>query len=198
MEEIPPRVGAVLGLGNPGAAHRRNRHNLGFMVLDRLAERHGLRFRAERPALELCRWRVAGGPVWLGKPTTFMNLSGRGAVQLRDRHGVEAARILVVVDDLDLPLGRLRLRAGGGPGTHNGLRSLVASLGGGEFPRLRLGVGPAPGGERDLADWVLADFEPPERERLGQVLELAADCVEGSLRDGLAAAMNRFNAVVGD
>lgn len=194
MAGSPIPVRAVLGLGNPGPEYRRSRHNLGFMVLDQLARRHGLRFRAEPPALALCRWRRIGEGTLLAKPTAFMNHSGRGAAQLRDRHGLEPAGILVVVDDLDLPFGRLRVRARGGAGTHNGLRSLVASLGGGEFPRLRMGIGPAPPKDHDLADWVLGDFDPPEWGALPAFLEAGADCVEAVLRDGVPAAMNRFNA----
>lgn len=180
-------------MGNPGPEYRTSRHNLGFMAIDRLAQRWGLRLRQEAPALVLGRWRGAGGEVLMARPTTFMNESGRGALQLRDRHGVEPRELLVVVDDLDLPFGRLRLKASGGAGTHNGMRSLVRALGSDEFPRLRLGIGPAREGE-DLADWVLADFEREELALLGPILDAAADCLESTVSDGIARAMNRFNA----
>jgi PTH1 family peptidyl-tRNA hydrolase len=163
------------------------------MAIDRLAQRCGLRLRSEAPALVLGRWRRSGGDVLLAKPATFMNDSGRAAAQLRDRHGVEPEALLVVVDDLDLPFGRLRLKASGGPGTHNGMRSLVRMLGSDQFPRLRVGIGPANEAE-DLADWVLADFEPPELAQLATLLDAAANCLESTLVDGVAGAMNRFNA----
>jgi len=163
------------------------------MAVDLLAQRCGVRLRAEGPALLLGRIRRAGREVLLAKPTTFMNDSGRAALQLRDRHGVEPEGMLVVVDDLDLPFGRFRLKAGGGAGTHNGMRSLVRMLGSDQFPRLRLGIGPAPEGE-DLADWVLADFEREEMAQVGNILDTAVDCLEATLLDGVSAAMNRFNA----
>ena len=187
-----PSVHAVLGLGNPGPEYGLSRHNLGFLVVERLAVRHGLRLRTDGP-LRSCRWRFGGGGrwVWLARPITHMNCSGRGAARLRDGHGVEASEILVVVDDLDLPFGQLRLRERGGAGTHNGMRSLVEVLGE-EFPRLRTGIGPSPEGV-DLADWVLAEFLPAERVLLEPILDAAADCVEAAVRDGVRAAMNRFN-----
>jgi PTH1 family peptidyl-tRNA hydrolase len=163
------------------------------MAIDRLARRCGLRLRSEAPALLLGRWRLPGCEVLVAKPTTFMNDSGRAALQLLDRHGVEPEALLVVVDDLDLPFGSLRLRTGGGPGTHNGMRSLVRTLGSDRFPRLRLGIGPPREGE-DLADWVLADFEAGEAEQLGTVLDAAVACLESTVIDGVAGAMNRFNA----
>jgi peptidyl-tRNA hydrolase, PTH1 family len=163
------------------------------MAIDRLARHCGVRLRSEAPALLLGRWRQPGREVLVAKPMTFMNDSGRAALQLRDRHGVEPESLLVVVDDLDLPFGRLRLKAGGGPGTHNGMRSLVRTLGSDRFPRLRLGIGPPREGE-DLADWVLADFEPQEAGQLATILDTAVACLESAVLDGVAGAMNRFNA----
>ena len=188
-----PSIRAVLGLGNPGPGYRLTRHNLGFLVVERLTERHGLRLCADGARLRSCRWRYGGGGrrIWLATPNTFMNLSGRGAGCLRGEHGVEPAEILVLVDDLDLPFGLLRLRERGGAGTHNGMRSLVEEMGE-AFPRLRIGIGPPPE-HADLADWVLGEFPPEDRDRLGTVMEGAAACVETAIRRGVRTAMNQFN-----
>ena len=190
----PPGVRAVLGLGNPGSGYRRSRHNLGFMVLERLAERHGLRFRGAGAALRLCSWRPGRSvpTVLLAKPTTYMNRSGRGAALLRDDHSIRSTEMLVVLDDIDLPFAKLRVRTRGGPGTHNGMRSVLAAVGDEEVPRLRLGIGPAPP-EEDLADLVLADFDPQAQVGLSPFVDEAADCVEEIVRSGVQAAMNRYN-----
>ena len=187
-------IRAVLGLGNPGADYSRSRHNLGFMVVHRLAERARLRFRKEDPTLEACTGRPGRGApdVVLARPLTFMNRSGRAASQLESRHGVRPEELLVVLDDLDLPFGRLRLRTRGGAGTHNGLRSVLDALGEEGLPRLRMGIGSADPSS-DLADWVLDDFRDPEMKQLPEFLDQAADCVEMVIRYGLQAAMNRFN-----
>ena len=186
-------VHAVLGLGNPGPEYRLSRHNLGFLIIDRLAERHGLRLRADGPHLRSARWRFGGGgnQVWLAQPMTYMNSSGRGARHLCSARRLDAAELLVIVDDVDLPFGGMRIRESGGAGTHNGMRSLLREIGDG-FPRLRVGIGPALPSE-DLAEWVLGEFEPAERDRLPEILDAAADCVEATVRSGLRIAMNRFN-----
>ena len=190
---LEPAVQAVLGLGNPGPEYHMTRHNMGFLLVERLAHRHRLRLDPEGRRLEACRWRYGGGGrrTWVARPQTYMNRSGQGAAWLRIEKGLEPEGILVIVDDLDLPFGQLRLRERGGAGTHNGMRSLLEALGEG-FPRLRIGIGPVP--ERvDVADWVLSEFTADERTRLGPVLDTAADCVEVAVREGRRAAMNRFN-----
>ncbi|MBN2171898.1 MAG: aminoacyl-tRNA hydrolase [Candidatus Krumholzibacteriota bacterium] len=181
----------VLGLGNPGTRYAATRHNVGFMVLDRLAERARLRFTAGRGDFAAARWSAPGGPVLLAKPDTFMNLSGRAGEQLARLSGLAPDEFLVVVDDIDLPLGRLRLRARGGAGGHRGLDSLIAHWGGGDFPRLRLGVGPAVG---DAADYVMTPFAPEDLDTVQKMVEAAADAVRGFLAEGLDSAMNRTNS----
>lgn len=180
----------VLGLGNPGQSYATTRHNAGFRVVDRLRLRRG--GAPWWPGTE-CEHAVAviGGPVVLARPLAFMNRSGKVAVELFEELDLGPESVLVVVDDIDLPLGSLRLKPSGGPGTHNGLRDLVANIGT-EFPRLRVGVrGPAVIG--DLADYVLAPFADDEKERAEDAFERAADAVEAAVRLGIERAMNEFN-----
>lgn len=180
----------VVGLGNPGEAYSRTRHNVGFRVVDEVARRFRVgKWRREYKS-ELAR-ATRGSGVWLAKPRTFMNLSGEAVEELLAGLGVSPSRSLVVVDDVDLPLGRIRLRQAGGAGTHNGLRHVVARVGTG-FPRLRLGVrGEGPTG--DLADYVLAPFDDDERSVVDEMISLAADAVSVGVYEGLGRAMNRFN-----
>lgn len=184
-------IGAIVGLGNPGEAYADTRHNVGFRVVDALADR----WRVgdwERRYLSLLARRRGARPLWLVKPQTFMNLSGRAVAALCRGENLAAGQVLVVVDDVDLPLGVVRLRARGGPGTHNGLRSLVEEIGEG-FPRLRLGVrGQAPW--QDLADYVLSPFAPAEQEAVESMVVRACACVEAVLHEGFARAASRFNS----
>lgn len=185
-----PRL--VLGLGNPGPRYAGTRHNLGFRVVDVLAERLGAAVdRLECNALV----GAAAGTVLLAKPLTFMNRSGHAARCLAECHGAGPAGMLVVYDEVGLPLGRLRLRAAGGPGGHRGMESVIAALRTEEVPRLRLGIAPeggAPAGE-GLADWVLAPFEPAEAAAAEAMVERAADACRAWLDEGIEAAMTRFN-----
>lgn len=182
----------VVGLGNPGERYRRTRHNVGFMVIDALARRGG----AEAPREEAEAWvaatRLAEAPALLVKPLTFMNRSGAAVGRLAEAHAAAPAELLVVEDDVALELGTLRLRARGGHGGHNGLRSIIEALGTEEFARVRVGVrrGEAPD---DLAGYVLSDFEPDEVLVVQEVVGWAADAVEYWARDGIEAAMSRFN-----
>jgi len=184
-------ITVVAGLGNPGLEYADTRHNAGFRVVDELYRRHARGPWRRDGACEV----VPGGmgpETVLARPLAYMNRSGAALAPLLVRLELPPESLLVVVDDLDLPLGRLRLRRSGGPGTHNGLRDLVDHLGT-AFPRLRVGIatdGEAPG---DLADWVLSPFGEAERERLGEAVARAADAVECAVEHGLAAAMNRFN-----
>jgi PTH1 family peptidyl-tRNA hydrolase len=186
----------VLGLGNPGAAYRTTRHNVGFWVLDRVARRNGAKFRVTS-LLKRYAWsaEIDRGPqrLILAKPRTFMNRSGRAGAALLRRYDVDAREMLVVHDDADLELGRLRVRAGGGAGGHNGIRSLIEVLGTSDFPRLRLGVCGAGRGEQDLSDYVLDGFLRDEMAVAEELADLAADAVEVIVREGLETAMNRFN-----
>jgi PTH1 family peptidyl-tRNA hydrolase len=191
-------VKVVTGLGNPGERHRLTRHNVGFRVVDLLADRWGLtgqgRVRDGAARLEV-QLTDPEARVLLVKPMKYMNLSGgpvRAALHQTGADPVED--LLVVTDDVDLPLGRLRLRRDGSAGGHNGLRDIIASLGSNEFNRLRVGIG-RPGSSRVTVDHVLATFKPGERELAAESIAAAADAVETWLRDGMEAAMNEFNGL---
>jgi PTH1 family peptidyl-tRNA hydrolase len=183
----------IAGLGNPGPQYAGNRHNAGFMVADVLAERAGARFKRDRSRAEVASGRIAGLPVTLGKPKTFMNLSGGPVSSLRAFYKLPADRIVIVHDELDLPFGTVRLKLGGGDNGHNGLRSITAALGTRDYYRVRLGIG-RPTGLMDAADFVLHDFSVTERRLLPEVLGRAADAAQALLSSGLAAAQNEFHA----
>ena len=194
VEEPRPRTLAlVVGLGNPGTEYADHRHNLGFRVVDALAQAHGLSFaRRKEVQAQVAKGIVAMRPVLLAKPRTFMNLSGRAVGRLRRAYEVPAEQILVVYDDLDLPLGHLRMRPGGGSGGHQGMRSVIDSLGTQAFPRLRVGVDRPPGG-MDPAEYVLQPFAEEEIALLSHCLDQAVAAVECWLAEGIVAAMDRFN-----
>ncbi|GLW62054.1 peptidyl-tRNA hydrolase [Actinomadura rubrobrunea] len=184
----------VVGLGNPGPSYAGTRHNAGFMVLDALAGRVGGRFKAHRRVhAEAVEGRLAGERVVLAKPRSFMNDSGGPVKGLRDFFKVPVERLVVVHDELDIPYGAVRLKQGGGDNGHNGLRSITKSLGGGNYLRVRFGVGRPPG-RMDPAVYVLKDFSAAERKELDLNVERAADAVEALLTRGLAAAQNVFHA----
>lgn len=185
-------VSLVVGLGNPGRRYRDTRHNIGFMVVEELRARAG--DPDEREAAHSLLWRteVEGREIVLARPLVYMNRSGAAARALAEKHGAAPDGILVVCDDFHLDFGVLRLRKGGSHGGHNGLRSIIATLGTQDFPRLRIGIGSAPAGE-DPADYVLERFDADERARLADVVEQAADCVEMVLKAGMDAGMNRYN-----
>jgi peptidyl-tRNA hydrolase, PTH1 family len=182
----------VVGLGNPGSGYAGNRHNVGFMVLDVLAERVGGRFKAHKGRADILETRLAGRRVVLAKPRSFMNESGGPVASLRDFFRIPVEQVVAVHDELDLEPGMLRLKVGGGDNGHNGLRSLRRSLGSGEFARVRVGIGRPPG-RQDPADFVLRDFPGAQRKDLEVTLERAADAVETLVGEGLAAAQNAFN-----
>ena len=188
------KVVAVFGLGNPGSQYQGTRHNIGFLVVDLLVRRHGFRSEKGFRNIELYRGRIGDFDVYLGKPLTYMNLSGQAARPVLQMRKIPLASTLVVADDFALPMGRLRLRADGSAGGHNGLKSLIADLGSQTFPRLRVGIGPVP--ERwDPADFVLGRFTKVELEQLDGVVERTADGVECWLGHGIEAAMNQVNRV---
>jgi PTH1 family peptidyl-tRNA hydrolase len=182
----------IAGLGNPGSEYARNRHNCGFMVADVLADRMGAPFKRDRSRARVAVGRLAGHPVTLAKPQTFMNLSGRPVAALRTFYKIPVEHIVVIHDELDIPFGTIRLKQGGGDNGHNGLRSVTAALGTRDYLRVRVGIGRPPG-RMDPADFVLHDFSAAEREALPGVLERCADAVETLLKAGLAAAQNEFN-----
>jgi len=183
-------IDLVLGLGNPGVDYRVTRHNIGFRVIEEVARRHGVSDWEQRPSCELAVI-TAGRLVLLSRPLTYMNRSGEAMRWLLEEFGLTPESMLVVVDDVDLPLANLRLRRSGGPGTHNGLRSLCEEVGTG-FPRLRVGVrGDDMTG--DLADYVLSSFTEEEADAAKAAVERAADAVESVLSGGFEAAMNVYN-----
>ncbi|MCC6764212.1 MAG: aminoacyl-tRNA hydrolase [Deltaproteobacteria bacterium] len=181
----------VVGLGNPGARYRRTRHNVGFMVIDALAERWRIGVGGHRHEAELGTGEVRGERVALAKPQTFMNASGEAVAKLRRLYRLDPADILAVYDDLDLPPGKVRLRGEGSAGGHNGMASLISVLGKG-FPRLRIGIGRPPGGA-DPVGFVLEPFEANESATIHDAVGRAADAVESWIADGLDATMNRVN-----
>ena len=183
-------IDLVLGLGNPGVDYRVTRHNIGFRVIEEVARRHGVSDWEQRPSCELAVI-TAGRFVLLSRPLTYMNRSGEAMRWLLEEFGLTPESMLVVVDDVDLPLANLRLRRSGGPGTHNGLRSLCEEVGTG-FPRLRVGVR---GDDMigDLADYVLSSFTEEEADAAKAAVERAADAVESVLSGGFEAAMNVYN-----
>ena len=186
----------VVGLGNPGERYRATRHNVGFEVIDELARRHGLHDAADQaksPAdAHVLRWRRADEAVLLAKPLTYMNLSGGAVQELSHFFKIEPGDLLIVCDDVNLPLGKLRGRASGSEGGHNGLRSIAEALGSIDYARLRVGVGRGDA-RRDLADHVTAEFEPDERPGIVTAIARAADAVETWISDGMAKMMNTFN-----
>ena len=183
-------IDLVLGLGNPGVDYRGTRHNIGFRVVEEVARRHSVMDWARRPSCDLAVITV-GRFVLLSRPLTFMNRSGEAARWLFREFGLTPESMLVVVDDVDLPLANLRLRRSGGPGTHNGLRDLCEEVGTG-FPRLRVGVR---GNDMtgDLADYVLSPFTDDEADAAKGAVERAADAVESALRDRFESAMSTYN-----
>jgi PTH1 family peptidyl-tRNA hydrolase len=184
-------VKLVVGLGNPGPQYRDTRHNVGYWVVDEIATRWHLD-KAWRERDEALIAKKAGGSA-LVKPLTFMNLSGFAVSRLRQFYQVEPHDVLVIVDEVALPLGRLRARARGSAGGHNGLKSLIEQLGTTEFPRLRIGVGRGDS-RRDLADHVLSKFDPDERDTIEAATLRAADAAEMFVSDGIERVMNTFNA----
>jgi PTH1 family peptidyl-tRNA hydrolase len=182
----------VVGLGNPGARYAATRHNAGALVLQLLSERLGVRFKAHKSRCEIAETRLAGQPVVLARPLSYMNESGGPIVGAARFFKVPVEDIVVVHDELDLPFGALRMKRGGGDGGHNGLRSTTASLGSKEYLRLRFGIGRPPG-RQDPADYVLREFAAVERKELPFLLDRAADAVEALVGQGLEAAQNEFN-----
>lgn len=182
----------IAGLGNPGTQYRDTRHNVGFEVADVLARRHGAAFESAPGEALMARARSIGDGVLILKPLTFMNLSGHAVAELIRYYRVALPDVLVMVDDVNLPLGRLRIRARGSHGGHHGLRSVAGQLGTDEYARLRIGVGR--GDERrDLADHVLARFEADEQQTIHSAVDRAADAAELFVTDNIEKVMNTYN-----
>jgi PTH1 family peptidyl-tRNA hydrolase len=183
----------VVGLGNPGPRYANTRHNAGFMVLEELGRRVGGSFKSHRSLCDICEGRLLDAGVVLAKPKSFMNESGGPIVSVSKFFSVPVAQIVVIHDELDLPLGTLRVKRGGGEGGHNGLRSASASLGSKDYVRVRVGIGRPPG-RQDPADYVLKEFAKAERDELAFMIDRAADATESVISQGLEATQNAFNA----
>ena len=187
----------IVGLGNPGEEYARTRHNAGFRLVEELARRWQVRWTLERKfAARLARTERNGNRVLLCEPLSYMNASGEVVRSVADYFQAEPARLLVAVDDADLPLGEIRLRGQGGSGGHHGLESILQHLGSREFARQRMGIGRTVDGRREITNHVLGAFSRAETELFEKVLGRAADQAECWLNDGLAKAMNQFNGVV--
>jgi PTH1 family peptidyl-tRNA hydrolase len=185
----------IAGLGNPGREFKGNRHNIGFMVVDRLAEKYGIRLGRVQQKAITGEGRIKERPVILVKPQTFMNRSGDSVGPLANYYKVPLEHVLVIYDEIDLPFGTLRLRSKGGSGGHNGMRSVIQHLGQ-DFPRMRLGVG-RPSGRMPPAAHVLRDFDKDEQLVLLELLDQAVETVETFLVENVDLAMTRHNRIVG-
>ena len=184
------RICLVVGLGNPGPEYNGTRHNVGFELVDRLAAERDLKWKRDRKFRS--KIASANASLVLTKPLTYMNLSGNAVARLQRFHKLDPDQILVVYDDVDLPIGRIRFRPEGSAGGHNGIKSLIEYLGTKEFPRLKIGIGSA-GGRGEMVGHVLGKFSQEEREELEKVLAIAQDGVNCALSAGLDRAMNQFN-----
>jgi len=192
-------VRLIVGLGNPGREYAHSRHNVGFWCLNRLARRHGIAFSSRGRLAASGEGRLAGRPVILVKPRTFVNLSGRAVSHLLQRYHLSPQQLLVVCDDLDLPLGRVRVRASGSHGGHRGMRSIVEAIGSQDFPRIRIGIGrPQVAGEPTwepevVVGYVLSPMTAEERRILDEAAATAGEAILCLLSEGVETAMNRFN-----
>lgn len=189
----PPVSWIVAGLGNPGEQYEYTRHNAGFLVADALGDKgdfpiQKLKYHALTNTAE-----IGGQGVLVMKPTTFMNLSGEAVGEAARFYKIPADHVLVISDDVDLPLGKLRIRRSGSAGGHNGLKSIIQHLGTDQFPRLRVGVGDKPNPDYDMADWVLSKVTGEDRKLLDETVKRAADAVECILKNGVEQAMNKYN-----
>jgi PTH1 family peptidyl-tRNA hydrolase len=185
----------IVGLGNPGRDYKENRHNVGFMLLDRLSVRWDARNMKIQSRAIVISTRWEGRKLLLAKPQTYMNLSGTSVLGLLKFYKLPIENLLVAHDDLDLPFGALRIRPGGGPGGQRGVEDIINRLGTQEYARLRIGIDRPPG-RMDPADYVLQDFPAKDLIALSQVLDRAADSVQTWIRDGLNSAMNKFNGSI--
>ncbi|HBV99270.1 MAG: peptidyl-tRNA hydrolase [Peptococcaceae bacterium BICA1-7] len=183
----------VVGLGNPGREYARTRHNMGFMLVDMLAGKLGVA--VEKPLFKSFTGRapVPGSNMILAKPQTYMNLSGQSVAALLNWFKIPVANLIVVYDDLDLPPGKIRIRARGGHGGHRGMESIIGNLNSGDFPRIRVGIGRPENADYEVSDWVLGRLSEEEEKLSGEALKRASEAVIALVADGVEAAMNRFN-----
>ena len=183
----------IVGLGNPGKEYAHTRHNAGFMALDVLADKLGCKIDKLKYQGLYCQVNDRGRKIFLLKPQTYMNLSGRSVLQLSAYFNIPPQRIIVMFDDISLEPGRLRIRAEGSAGGHNGIKSIIQEVGSQDFPRVKIGVGAKPHPEQDLADWVLSSFSASEEKALGAALEQAADAAMCIIERGVPETANRYN-----
>jgi PTH1 family peptidyl-tRNA hydrolase len=189
----------IVGLGNPSKAYAHNRHNIGFRCLNYFARLHSIRFDRRQYQARIGIGEVAGGDLLLAKPRTFVNFSGKSVGPLVKKHDVPLSDLLVIYDDLDLPLGKIRLRPSGGSGGHNGMKSIISALGSEDFPRIRVGIGRPLVEELSNADedvivnYVLGDFTPEEEEVVKPVIIKVAQALDCFLTQGIQVAMSKFN-----
>jgi PTH1 family peptidyl-tRNA hydrolase len=189
----------IIGLGNPGQGYSNNRHNIGFMCLKYFAKEHKIDFDKKQADARIGRGKIEGIDVVLAKPQTYMNLSGKSVNRLMYKFKLKPEDIIVIHDDMDLPLGKVRIRSGGSSGGHNGINSIIAEIGTREFIRVKIGIG-RPGKEeddrsydRDIVDYVLSNFSHDEKKQLEPSIEKVSDALLCLITEGLEAAMNKFN-----
>jgi PTH1 family peptidyl-tRNA hydrolase len=185
----------IVGLGNPGKHYVNNRHNVGFRCVDCFARRHGIPIDRRRSKSKLGAGEVEGTKVVLVKPATFMSLSGEAVAPLLRRYGLSPKDLIVIYDDLDLPMGKVRIRERGSAGGHKGMKSIIACLGSQDFARIRVGIAPpeASADRPDAVQYVLSDFSSGEKKVMADVYPLVADAIDCLVTEGVTAAMNRFN-----
>jgi len=191
-------VKLIIGLGNPGRRYADNRHNIGFMCLNHFARTQGIRFDKKQGQARIGPGEVAGSQVVLAKPQTYMNLSGQSVSRLVKRFNINLSDLLVIHDDLDLPLGKIRIRQGGSSGGHKGIGSIITELGSQDFLRFRVGIGRpitsfAEISENDIITYVLSDFTPEEKLVITQVVPRVSEAILCLLTEGLVATMNKYN-----
>jgi PTH1 family peptidyl-tRNA hydrolase len=186
----PPEL-LIVGLGNPGPEYSGTRHNVGFETIERLSAKHGIKIKKVKHRALTGEGEIEGVSVVLAKPLTFMNLSGNAIAPLARKYGIQPDQILVIADDLDLPVGTVRLRAKGSPGGHNGHKSIQESLRTDAYPRVKIGI--ASPGRAEAVEHVLSKFRPDEREKIQESIDKAIAAIESILKDGVASAMNWVN-----
>ena len=182
----------IVGLGNPGKRYEHTKHNIGFIALDVLAEKHGIKINTIKHKALVGEGRIAGQKVILVKPQTYMNISGQSVREVVSYYKIQMDQLIVVYDDVDLPMGRIRIRERGSAGTHNGMRSILYDLQEDGFPRIRIGIGGEVRG--DLANYVISGFSSGEKSRMEEAVLRAVGAMECILEDGVAKAMNDYNA----
>ncbi len=182
----------VVGLGNSGKLYSATRHNIGFMVIDALAEKYSIPVEKKKSDVLFGQGKIEGSTIFLAKPMAFMNRSGPPIRRLAEYFGISGEEIVVIHDDIDLAFERLKIKMKGGHGGHNGIRSMTGAFGNGDFARIRIGIG-RPEGPREVTDYVLGKFSSEENEKLGRVISEAGDAVVTILRDGIQEGMKMFN-----